>query len=218
MKTLSILLFVIVAAGVVSLSLLIAPQQIENIYFWITISWLLFLTFINWLTSTLIFYSVDPSNTKNANFGILPSLGIIVFIYSIFSALFLLTTWYVNDFIFIPNWHLILQVTLALIALILVILIFIAAKSSKKNSLNKELVSKDLLLEYINIIENNNQDNENIKNSLKQLREIIEYNIPDINYVKSLDKYEKLSKKIELLSKNNKIDELNNTIQLAKSI
>ena len=116
MKKLSIILFLVIALGIICLSLLIAPSQIENIYFWITISWFIFLTFINWLTSTLIFYGVDPSNTKNANFGILPSLGIVIFIYSILSAFFLLATWYINDFGLIPNWHLILQVFIALIA------------------------------------------------------------------------------------------------------
>ena len=217
MKKLSIILFLVIALGIVCLSLLIAPSQIENIYFWITISWFIFLTFINWLTSTLIFYGVDPSNTKNANFGILPSLGIVIFIYSILSAFFLLTTWYINDFGLIPNWHLILQVFIALIAVILTILIFIAAKSSKKN-VNKNLPSKSLLFDYVDKIENNNSDNEDLKESLKQLREIIEYNIPDISYIKSINKYEELVDSLKTLSINNNVDEVKKIIQLAKII
>ena len=215
MKKLSIILFLVIALGIICLSLLIAPSQIENIYFWITISWFIFLTFINWLTSTLIFYGVDPSNTKNANFGILPSLGIVIFIYSILSAFFLLTTWYINDFGLIPNWHLILQVFIALIAVILTILIFIAAKSSKKN-VNKNLASKSLLFDYVDSIENNNSDNEDLKESLKQLREIIEYNIPDISYIKSINKYEELVDSLKKLSINNNVDEIKKIIQLAK--
>ena len=215
MKKLSIILFLVIALGIVCLSLLIAPSQIENIYFWITISWFIFLTFINWLTSTLIFYGVDPSNTKNANFGILPSLGIVIFIYSILSAFFLLTTWYINDFGLIPNWHLILQVFIALITVILTILIFIAAKSSKKN-VNKNLASKSLLFDYIETIENNNSDKEDLKESLKQLKEIIEYNIPDINYIKSINKYEELVDSLKTLSINNNVDEVKKIIQLAK--
>ena len=215
MKKLSIILFLVIALGIICLSLLIAPSQIENIYFWITISWFIFLTFINWLTSTLIFYGIDPSNTKNANFGILPSLGIVIFIYSILSAFFLLATWYINDFGLIPNWHLILQVFIALIAVILIILIFIAAKSSKKN-INKNLAPKSLLFDYINTIENNNSDKEDLKESLKQLREIIEYNIPDINYIESINKYEELVDSLKKLSINNNVDEVKKIIQLAK--
>ena len=215
MKKLSIILFLVIAFGIICLSLLIAPSQIENIYFWITISWFIFLTFINWLTSTLIFYGIDPSNTKNANFGILPSLGIVIFIYSILSAFFLLATWYINDFGLIPNWHLILQVFIALIAVILIILIFIAAKSSKKN-INKNLAPKTLLFDYINTIENNNSEKEDLKESLKQLKEIIEYNIPDINYIESINKYEELVDSLKKLSINNNVDEVKKIIQLAK--
>jgi uncharacterized membrane protein len=64
MKILSIVLFLIIAVGILILSILIAPDQISNNYFWITVSWLIFLSFLNWLVSTFIFYGVKSNNTK----------------------------------------------------------------------------------------------------------------------------------------------------------
>ena len=67
-------------------------------------------------------------------------------------------------------------------------------------------------------IENNNSDKEDLKESLKQLKEIIEYNIPDINYIKSINKYEELVDSLKTLSINNNVDEVKKIIQLAKII
>ena len=218
MKILSIVLFLIIAVGILILSILIAPGQISNNYFWITVSWLIFLSFLNWLVSTFIFYGVKSNNTNNSSFGILPSLGIIVFIYSLFSAFFLLSTWYVNDFGLIPNWHLILQVSIALAFLTLIVIMFIAAKSSRKITSNNKLKPKSVLLNYISEIEKNNFDEEDIKGLLKQLYEIIQYSIPDVNYVKSPENYEKLTETLSSISKDNKTTELEGLIFLAKKI
>ncbi|MDG1052106.1 MAG: hypothetical protein P8O81_01805 [Flavobacteriaceae bacterium] len=218
MKILSIVLFLIIAVGILILSILIAPGQISNNYFWITVSWLIFLSFLNWLVSTFIFYGVKSNNTNNSSFGILPSLGIIVFIYSLFSAFFLLSTWYVNDFGLIPNWHLILQVSIALAFLTLIVIMFIAAKSSRKITSNNKLKPKSVLLNYISEIEKNNLDEEDIKGLLKQLYEIIQYSIPDVNYVKSPENYEKLCETLSSISKDNKTTELEGLIFLAKKI
>ena len=85
-----------------------------------------------------------------------------------------------------------------------------------KKNVNKNLPSKSLLFDYVDTIENNNSDNEDLKESLKQLREIIEYNIPDISYIKSINKYEELVDSLKKLSINNNVDEVKKIIQLAK--
>ena len=110
MIRLSVLLFLVIAVCIYVIAILIAPNQIDNTYFWITVGWLIFLSGLNWVVSTYIFIGAKDSNSKSTNFGILPSLNIIVFIYSLFSAGFLLSTWFVNDFILLPHWHLISQV------------------------------------------------------------------------------------------------------------
>ena len=97
MKKLSLSLFLIIAAFIIVVAILLAPEQIKNVYFWVTIGWLVFLSFINWFVSTYIFLK-DGKNSINPKFGILPSLNIVVFIYSIISAVFLLFTWFTNDF------------------------------------------------------------------------------------------------------------------------
>ena len=86
MKKLSIFLFLIIALGIAVLSILIAPDQVKNSYFWITVSWLIFLSFLNWIVSTYIFIGAQK-NSQNSDFGILPSLGIVVFLYSLLSNL-----------------------------------------------------------------------------------------------------------------------------------
>ena len=126
MKLLSILLFLIVVVSILLVSILINPDQIENQYFWITVGWLIVLSALNWITSTFIFIGASQSNAKSRSFGILPSLNISVFIYSLFSSVLLLSSWYVNDFGILPNWHLILQIILFAIVSTISVLMFFA--------------------------------------------------------------------------------------------
>ena len=114
MKLLSILLFLVISLGILAIAILLAPNQLSNIYFWITIVWLIILSLLNWFASTFIFIASNE-NLKSSTYGILPSLNIIIFIYSIFSAIFLILTWYSNDFGILSNNHLILQITIFII-------------------------------------------------------------------------------------------------------
>ena len=110
MKKLSLSLFLIIAATIIVVAILLAPEQIKNVYFWVTIGWLVFLSFINWFVSTYIFLK-DGKNSIN------PSLEFTVFKYCCFYLLynkcrFLLFTWFTNDFEVLLNWHLITQILL----------------------------------------------------------------------------------------------------------
>ena len=80
MKILSILLFILIAATILIISILIAPNQLNNIHFWLTVGWLIFLSGINWVVSTFIFIGAG-ANSESRNYGILPSLNILVFIF-----------------------------------------------------------------------------------------------------------------------------------------
>jgi hypothetical protein len=61
-------------------------------------------------------------------------------------------------------------------------------------------------------------DEEDIKICLKNLYEIIQYSIPDVNYIKSPRIYEELSNTLLNISKNNKTEELKYLLLLAKKI
>lgn len=195
MIKLSVLLFLVIAVCIVAIAILIAPNQIDNAYFWITIGWLVVLSGLNWVVSTYIFIGAKDSNIKSTNFGILPSLNIIVFIYSLFSAGFLLSTWFVNDFILLPHWHLISQVVLFLIVSSLSILMFISAKAAEVPSHNFD-VSKEELIKIINNVKSNYDSNSENFLILKELSEVIKYSIPHLSKIKSNSNYNNLCKEL----------------------
>ena len=192
MKLLSILLFLIIAVAIFFLAILIAPDQTENLYFWITIGWLIILAALNWIASMAIFIGSSESNTKSNKFGILPSLNISIFIYSVFSGTLLLSTWYVSDFGILPNWHLILQIILFTGISTLSVLMFISAKAAQVNDVNVPLNKEDLI-RILQLINSSKDFDDDKKNLIKELIETIRYSIPHLSVLKSKENYEKLS-------------------------
>ena len=179
MIRLSVLLFLVIAVCIVAIAVLIAPNQIDNTYFWITVGWLLF-CWSKLGSFNYIFIGAKDSDSQSTNFGILPSLNIIVFIYSLFSAGFLLSTWFVNDFTLLPNWHLISQVVLFLIVSSLGILMFISAKAAEVPSHNFD-ISKEELIKIINNIKSNYESNSDNFIILKEISEVVKYSIPHLS-------------------------------------
>jgi len=205
MKLLSVLLFIIIATTILLISILIAPNQLNNYYFWLTVGWLIFLSGVNWIVSTFIFIGA-ASNSESRNYGILPSLNILVFIYSLISSFFLLSTWFIFDFNILPNWHLITQIILFFIVSSITILMFISSKAANIESSSDITLSKEELLNKVKEISNLVID-ENHKNLLKELSEIINYSMPHISKLNSKNDYNQLcAKVIELSKKNQKID------------
>ncbi len=191
MKLLSIILFLLIAVSIFLVSILINPDQLKNLYFWITIGWLITLTGLNWLASTFMFIGGSHSDPNTRIFGILPSLNILVFIYSFISATFLISTWYLNDFGEFQNSHLILQIILFAVVASISILMFIAAKSAQVEtpnvSLNKEELTK--ILKAIQSIKDLSEDKSAM---IKELTELVKYSIPHLSKLNSKENYEKL--------------------------
>lgn len=220
MIRLSVLLLLVIAVCIVAVAILIAPNQIDNTYFWITVGWLIVLSGLNWLVSTYIFIGAKDSNSQSTNFGILPSLNIIVFIYSLFSAGFLLSTWFVNDFILLPNWHLISQVVLFLIVSSLSILMFISAKAAEVPSHNFD-VSKEELIKIINNVKSNYESNSDNFIILKELCEVVKYSIPHLSNIKSNSNYNNLCKELinlENLKQDISSEHFRKILKIAKNI
>tara|TARA_Y100000385_G_C12854373_1_gene534516 strand:+ start:82 stop:741 length:660 start_codon:yes stop_codon:yes gene_type:complete len=218
MKLLSILLFLVISLGILAIAILLAPNQLSNIYFWITIVWLIILSLLNWFASTFIFIASNE-NLKSSTYGILPSLNIIIFIYSIFSAIFLILTWYSNDFGILSNSHLILQIIIFIIVSSLSILMFISSKASSVDESN--LTSKDELLSILKLLLSKNNLEEDITNSIKELIETINYSIPHLTKLKSENNYIKLAEGVKKNFISNKISKdkkiLYKLISLAKN-
>ena len=218
MKLLSILLFLVISLGILAIAILLAPNQLSNIYFWITIVWLIILSLLNWFASTFIFIASNE-NLKSSTYGILPSLNIIIFIYSIFSAIFLILTWYSNDFGILSSSHLILQIIIFIIVSSLSILMFISAKASSVDESN--LTSKDELISILKLSLSKNNLEEDITNSIKELIETINYSIPHLTKLKSKNNYIELAEGVKKNFLSNKIlkdkNFLHKLISLAKN-
>ena len=220
MKLLSILLFLIVAVSILLVAILINPDQTSNPYFWITVGWLIVLSALNWIASMFLFIGSSQSNPNSRTFGILPSLNISVFIYSLISATLLISTWYVNDFGMLPNWHLILQIILFAIVSMLSVLMFIAAKAAEINVVNVPLNKEELVI-ILKTIQSTKDLNEEKSTLIKELIELVRYSIPHLSKLNSEDSYEKLTMifKNRNFQNNDDLDkeEIENAIFLAKN-
>ena len=192
MKLLSILLFLIIAVSIVLVAILANPEHLNNRYFWITVGWLIMLSGLNWFASTFMFIGVSKSNSNQRIFGVLPSLNILVFIYSLISATFLISTWYLNDFGMFPNSHLILQIILFAIVASLSVLMFIAAKASQIEEVDVTLSKEELthILKMIQSIQNLSEDKSIL---IKELTELVKYSVPHLSRLKSTGNYEQLT-------------------------
>tara|TARA_B100000787_G_C16169873_1_gene285907 strand:+ start:290 stop:955 length:666 start_codon:yes stop_codon:yes gene_type:complete len=220
MKLLSVLLFLIIAATIFIIAILVAPNQTENLHFWITVGWLIILAGFNWIASTAIFIGASESKMKSKNFGILPSLNISIFIYSLFSGIFLLSTWYINDFGMLPNWHLIVQIILFAVVSILSLLMFISAKAAHIDVVKVPL-DKENLIKILQSIQSVKSLGEKEKELIKELIEIIKYSIPHINELNSKANYDQLStlyKNMDIEDYQNiNISDIEKSIYLAKN-
>ena len=218
MKLLSVLLFLIISLGIVVISILIAPDQISNIYFWFTVGWLLLLSLLNWIVSTFIFVGVK-NNTKSTTFGILESLNILVFVYSLISGGVLILTWYINGFTALSDGHLLIQVILFIIVSSLSILMFMASKAAKIPE-SKFTLKEDLIKILKFKLSSDNIDQEKMQ-LIKDLMEIINFSIPHTSKLNSEENYKNLVQMISSLSKLNnndiEINQLQVMINLAKN-
>ena len=182
--------------------------------------WLIVLSALNWIASTFIFIGASQSKANSRSFGILPPLNILVFIYSLFSGILLLSTWYVNDFGILPNWHLILQIILFAIVSTLSVLMFIAAKAAKVDDV-KVALNKEDLIKVLQSIRSLKDLNEEKKELIEELIEIVRYSIPHLSKLNSKDNYNQLSSLYRDMNMDNylniKTSDIEKSIYLAKN-
>ena len=220
MKLLSILLFLVIAISILLVAMLANPEKLNNLYFWLTVGWLIALSGLNWFASTFMFIAASKSNSNQRVFGIVPSLNIMVFIYSIISATLLISTWYLNDFGILPNSHLILQIILFAIVASVSVLMFIAAKAAQIENVDLGLTKEELtqILKSIQSIKNLNEDKSKL---IKELTELVKYSIPHLSKLNSEGNYDQLVMVFKNKNIQNdsdlSIEEIENAIFFAKN-
>ena len=191
MKKLSLALFLIIAATIIVVAILLAPEQVHNAYFWITIGWLVFLSFLNWFVSTYIFLE-GGKNTINPKFGILPSFKYYCFYLLHNKCFFLTIPWFTNNFQVLPNWHLITQILL-LSAISIFTVFFLFASKGAEISKGNFSIDKGKLLSTTEYLKSQDTNDEN-KKYLSELYEVIKYSIPHLTKLKSEENYKDLTK------------------------
>jgi len=127
-----ILLIVIVTMCLVAV--ILSPNSLTDSSFLLTLCWLIALALMNWFADIYFFEKVVLHEQHSSKLlGILPSVGIIVFSYSLVSAFFAISNFYVNPSFgngFFQNYHLLIQLVITSLSFILVLSIVLASKGA----------------------------------------------------------------------------------------
>jgi hypothetical protein len=185
---LSFLLLVLIASAIVAVSALLFPSMLSDLGFWLNVSWILFLAFLNWAASTFLFLKVSDAG-KNPLFGVLPGLNIVVFLYSVVSAGLLSANIYNQNFLLLANWHLVVQIIIGLICFSIVILMLIASKGAEIPLGPEGIENKELLLRRMARLKN--ELDEEFEPDISSLIEQLKFSVPHITKLNSLEDYQK---------------------------
>jgi hypothetical protein len=216
MRWLTIALLLIVEISIIIVSILIRPDRIGELDFWLIVIWLLFLVFLNWFVSAYTFGKAGDAN-KSTQFGILPSLNILVFVYSVASVSFLIFSWNITDFGILPNWHMITQVIAAAVTAFVGILMLIAAKGAEIGTPDG-LKPKEDFVKKINILSSSlPKGNSELESELKKLCDYIQYSMPHIARINNIENYNLLYSQLHELDLLNE-DESENLKSIIKLI
>ena len=192
MVKLSIAILGVIFVATISVAVLIFPEKVTTLSFWLNVSWLLILVFLNWAASTLIFFFAQ-GDEDSPLMGALPGINIIVFIYSLISASLLIFSWGISDFGILPNWHLVLQIIVFSLTLLIVLFTLIAVKGASKPKVPEGLIDKEeLLYKFGMIIDFAQKQEPNSVKLFKDTNEIIKYSMPHLSKLRSVDSYSKL--------------------------
>jgi hypothetical protein len=221
MRWLTIVLLFIVEISIIVVSLLRRPERIGELDFWLIVFWLLFLVFLNWFVSAYTFGKAGDKTTST-EFGILPSLNILVFVYSIASVSFLTFSWNISDFRILPNWHMITQVIAAAVTASVGVLMLIAAKGAEIEIPDRVKPKEELVKKIKTLISSLPKDNPELESELTKLRDYIQYSLPHIARINNIENYNLLYSQLHDLDLLNEDDSENlkniiKLIDLAKS-
>ena len=196
LSKLTSLLLVVLLVTTISIALLIRPKAMDDATFYFSVAWVLILIVSNWYVSTYFFSNIKEEN-QTTDFGILPSLHIVVLAYSFFSLILLLIALSISNYQELPTWHWVGQIIGFAVVSSFIILIVIASKTAEIK-FPPNIDSKDSLLLKIKILKLR-MENNNVQafNQLKEIEDIVKYSLPHLSVVKDLDTWKKINSEIE---------------------
>ena len=198
MRWLTSALLVIVGLSIVLVATLSRPDMIGELEFWAVIFWFLFLAFLNWAASTYTFSKAVDSD-KSTQFGVLPSLNILVFSYSVLSVVLLVFSWNTSNFGVFPNWHLIAQIIISAVTAVVGILMLMAAKAAKIEMPDGVKPKEEILQRVAIHISTLESDKSELKSELVKIRDYIQFSMAHTARIKNLENYKKLYAEIHNL-------------------
>lgn len=200
MKKLSYLLLVFSIAIVIGIVVLIKPDKLEYTSFLLALSWLVILVVFNWVIS--VFFFTNDSEKNTTQFGIIPSLHLIVFLYSVFSVGILIYFWHSTEYSSLPIIHWLSQLIGLGIFGILFILILIAGKTAQI-SIPSGVEPKEELLDKLKVlILSLPNETSNTKKLLKDLESSVRHSVSHPSATKHIGRYTDLSNRLMSLSLN----------------
>ena len=138
MQKIFALIGIVTVLAILTIAILLNPNKTNSLIFWGQLGWFIFLAILNLLVSGAFFSSgkIESKHSKKS-IAILPSLNILVLIYSIISATLLLTNISLISS-FVNQYHLVLQIAFSAIFIILGLLIYMVSKGAEVNLPNNK--------------------------------------------------------------------------------
>lgn len=178
--------------------------------------WLLFLIFLNWLVS-FSYFSNTKNKYKNEKFGVLPSISILITIYSIVSGIFIILNTFIN-LALLNDYHLSIQIVLITIVISLCLVMLITSAGAVVG--NNEFLPKLDLIKLINkkfkFYQLNKNNDDDITSKINDLIAYIKYKMPHLSSI-DLDAYNDVINEIhsiesEKMNSNDRVVEIFNSI------
>jgi len=183
MKNINLLGLITIIISVPLLSSLIFPETADSASFWLKTSWITLLFCVNWLLLIYFFFK-SGEGAKSSQFGSLPAINMTIFFYSLLSAGLIFLDILAPSMFPFPNSHMIFQVIAGALCIMAVLFIMLAGKAGETPKIAEGITPKEDLLKSLQNVQTVNDHK-----GIKEICEIIQYSIPHLSRLKSIEDY-----------------------------
>jgi len=196
--------WIITALAILLIASLAIPQESRSNYFWLRVFWTEMLCLLFWGSFAFNIWVSETQKDSVTRFGgIAPTISIVAATYAILSFSVMVVHSFISESNAAARWHLIIQILVFVVAALLVVLLSIsrtAATSRLGFDKTKASTPKELhdLIAACESSLHGSATNE-LRVSIKQLRESLQYSLNESASLAELPDYQDLSRKIESL-------------------